>query len=191
MEKNNYKKLMGVEEEFFDLDKENLIAHMKLSFASPDEIFDKNALTKIPVFNDDFSEWLPASFEYIPNKYKLDLDIVFDDLGAYTEEELKEIFAKNMALEFKKSEREKNNKSKIAVGLLITGILFLIAMLLFSTLLKEGVWKEIVVAITEIASWVTIWEALAVFIVENSERRKYLRSISRRFGNIEFHKREK
>ena len=185
--KEKIKELINLEEEFFDLDKENKIAIMKLEFAAPEEIFDKNSITKIPVFNDDFIEWLQSAFDYAPKGYKIDLEIAFDDLGEYTQEQLKEIFIKNTGLEFKKSQRQHEYKSKIALGLFAAGILFLIAMILLTALWQEErVLKEIIIAVIEIASWVTIWEALDIFIVENSERRNYMMSLKKRFKNINF-----
>lgn len=48
---------------------------MKLLFDNPRGIFDINALTKIPVFNDEFTCWVISSFIYSPKKYKIDLEI--------------------------------------------------------------------------------------------------------------------
>ncbi len=183
------KELANIEEEFFQLDKENKIAFMKLEFANTDEVFDKNSITKIPIFNDEFSEWLKSAFAYAPKGYKIDLDITFDDLGEYSEEQLKEIFIKNAALELKVSQRNQKYKSKIALSLFATGIIFLVAMILVAALWQEErALKEIIVAIIEIASWVTIWEALDIFIVEHSERRNYMKSLAKRFKSINFHK---
>ena len=69
------KEYINIEEDFFNLDKENRLAHMKLEFVTPRDLFDTNSITKTPVFNDEFTEWLKASFEYAPKKYKIDLDI--------------------------------------------------------------------------------------------------------------------
>ena len=189
--KEKIKELVNLEEDFFDLDKENKIVSMKLEFDTPEEIFDKNSITKTPIFNDDFTEWLQSCFEYAPNGYKIDLDITFIDMGKYSEEELHDIFSKNTILEFKKSQRQFKYKSKIALGLFSTGIAFLIAMILIVALWnEERLLKEILTAVIEIASWVTIWEALDIFIIEHSERRKYMKSLKKRFNSIRFHKKK-
>lgn len=66
------KRIKDNEENFFDLDKENKIALMKLEFDNPNDIFDLNSITKTPLLNDDFIDWLKCSFEYAPDKYKID-----------------------------------------------------------------------------------------------------------------------
>ena len=185
------KEVMNIEEEFFDLDKENKVALMKLEFDSPDEIFDRNSITKTPIFNDEFTEWLQSCFDYTPKGYQIDLDISFADMGKFKEEELQDIFNKNMVLEFKKSERQFLYKSKIAIGLFMTGLAFLVAMILVTTLWQEDrALKDIIIAIIEIASWVTIWEALDIFIIEHSERRKYMKRLKKKFKDIKFNKKK-
>lgn len=67
-------------------------------FASPKEIFDTNAMTKIPVLSDGFLDWIRVAFDYAPNKYRIDLDIGFDDMGGYDEGQLSEIFKKEHPL---------------------------------------------------------------------------------------------
>ena len=59
-----------IEESFFALDHENKTVSIPLVFERPSDIFDINAITKIPVFNDDFWEWIFASFQYSPRRYK-------------------------------------------------------------------------------------------------------------------------
>ena len=51
---NLYDEFKTIEEEFFDLDKQNKKAKMKLEFARPSDLFDNIAITKIPVLTDEF-----------------------------------------------------------------------------------------------------------------------------------------
>lgn len=183
------KDFINLEEEFFELDKESKMANMKLEFESPIEIFDKNSITKTPVFNDEFTEWMQAAFEYAPRGYKINLDVAFNDMGEYTSEDLKSFFLKNTALEFKRSQRKMNLKNKIAFVLIGLGLVLLIALLLVTALWKDGgTAKEIFTYVFDIATTVTFWEALTILVVENTERRNYMGSLLKKFKNIEFHK---
>ena len=185
------KEYINIEEDFFDLDKENRLAHMKLEFVTPRDLFDTNSITKTPVFNDEFTEWLKASFEYAPKKCKIDLDIAFDDMGGYSEDELRDAFLKNTALEFKRHERLSNMKNKIAFFLIGIGLLLFTSMLLVLSLWKEeNVWKQIYSYIADIAATVAFWEAMTILVVENTERRRYMRSRAMKFHSIDFHKKE-
>jgi len=183
------KELLNIEEDFFDLDKENKIAHMKLEFDNPDSIFDKNSLTKIPIFTDDFIERIQAAFEYTPRGYKIDLDIAFADMDTYSEEDLKNYFTKNTLLEMQRSQRKMNTKKIIAWALVIMGVISLIFLLLFTTLWSnEGAVKDVFIYIFDIATTVTFWEALTILVVENTERNAYLKSLKKKFHSIKFHK---
>ena len=108
----NIEDILNIENNFYELDEENKIAYLNLEFTSPDDIFDKNSITKIPVVSDDFLSWIDSSLEYTQKKYKVNINVWFDDLNGYTEEELNDIFMKNMILEFKKNEREKISKDR-------------------------------------------------------------------------------
>ena len=189
--KEMIERIKGVEDKFFDIDHDNKKATIKLEFEKPSDIFDVNVVTKRPMLNDTLSEWIEAAFKYIPNKYKVDFKVEFNDLEGYKEEELYEIFLDNVALESKKIYREMLGHNKIAIGLLFTGIIFIVALLLINNLWNEDkVIKEIISIITEIGAWVTIWEALAVFLIENKEKRDTRRNITKRFSSVSFKKKE-
>ena len=179
----------NIENDFFELDHENKKALMKLEFDKPSDIFDTNSISKVPILSDDFLDWIKSSFEYTPKNYKIDLDITFNDLGDYQEEELKTIFFKNMILESKKSINDKNAKNKMAIGLIATGLISLIAMILLLSLWKDGgVVKEIVSYIFDIATTVTFWEAMTILIVENKEKRDLVKNLVKKYDSINFHK---
>lgn len=178
----------NIENEFFELDHEKKIALMRLNFDKPSDIFDTNAITKIPVLSDDFIDWVKASFEYAPKKYTIDLDVSFKDMEGYSEEELKSIFFKNMILESKKAFKNISLKNKIAISLIIIGVTLLVGMILLLSLWKDGgTLKEVISYVLDIASTVTIWEAMNILIVENKERRTYYKNLIKRYGDIKFH----
>ena len=147
--------------------------------------------SKIPILSDDFVEWVTSSFEYTPSKYKIDLDISFNDMEGYDEEQLKEIFFKNMMLEARKTLNQTNVKNKIAVGLIISGLISLISMILLLSLWNNGgVLKEIVSYIFDVATTVTFWEAMTILIVENREKRNLTKNLAKKYDSIRFHKKE-
>ncbi|MCI7402118.1 MAG: hypothetical protein MSH40_05525 [Christensenella sp.] len=190
--KENINELLNIEKEFYDFDEEKKEINFKLEFSEPEEIFDKNSITKVPVLSDEFFSWIQSSLEYTPNDYKLNIDIKFDDMKGYNEQQLKEIFNKNLGLEFKKNHRQKKSKDLIAYGLIAIGIVSLISMLLITWLwTQESLFREIVTYVLDIATTVVIWEAMTMLLVENKERRSYLKNILIRFGNISFGEKNK
>ena len=42
--KKQFKEFLDIEKEFYELDKENKIAYMKLEFDKPSDIFDQNTI---------------------------------------------------------------------------------------------------------------------------------------------------
>ncbi len=191
----NTKKLLqeyrDVESEFFDVDQKRKKVCMKLEFKEPKDIFDTNAITKLPVLSDDFMDWLGTSFKYAPKNYKIDIDVSFDNMDGFNEEKLKDVFFKNMVLEAKKAMNRKRLKNRIAIILVCIGLAFLIPMLLLLGLWQNGgVAKDIVSYILDIAATVTIWEALTILIVENSEHTHIVKRMIERFDSISFHQKE-
>ncbi len=183
---NEYKE---IENEFFELDKANKIALIKLHFNKPSEVFDTNALTKTPVLSDDFMDWILSSFKYAPKNYKLHLDVSFEDYEEYDEKKLEEIFVKNLILEVKKQNREFSLKKKIAISLLITGVLLLISMIILLNVLKEdNLLKQVFQYVFDIGTTVVIWEALTILLVENSESKSKRAALIKKFSKITFSK---
>ena len=80
-EKKKIIKKFEVEREFFDIDDENKRTNFNLEFSSPEDIFDPNLKSGVPALSDDFVEWLKEALEYSPKKYKIDLNVTFDDLA--------------------------------------------------------------------------------------------------------------
>lgn len=184
---NRFKEFLDIEEDFFELDKESKIATINLEFSKPSDIFDINAITKTPMLSDDFLDWIHTTFEYAPRKYKLDLNISFEDLENYKVEQLEDIFKKNIGLEFKRIERKVLSKNRIAYVLICVGLLFLIGMILMESFWNEGgTIKTIISYIFDIMTTVTFWEAMTILVVESVERRKAMQSIAKRFNKITF-----
>lgn len=189
--KKQFKEFLDIENDFYELDKDNKIAYMKLEFQKPSDIFDKNTISKTPILSTDYIKWVSDSFERAPRGYKINLEILFNDLEEYDNEKLNDIFKRNMVLEFKKSERKANSKNFIAYSLIIIGIIFFVIMILINNLWKDGgILKDIFKYVSDIATTVTFWEAMTILVVENKERRSYMKNLYSRFDNIEFKKKE-
>ena len=189
--KKQFKEFLDIENEFYELDKENKIAYMKLEFERPSDLFDQNTISNTPILSTEYIRWVSDSFERAPRGYKIDLKILFNDLEDYDNEKLNDIFKKNMFLEFKKIERIANSKNIIAYSLIIIGIIFFVIMILINNLWKDGgILKDIFKYVSDVAPTVTFWEAMTILVVENKERRSYMKNLYSRFDNIEFKKKE-
>ena len=188
MKKEQYlKELLNVENEFFDLDHNKKIAYMHLEFDKPSDIFDLNSKTKLPVLSDDFMEWIASAFDYAPKKYKIDLDVTFTDMEGFDNDTLQAVFKKNMMLEFKKNESKARTKNNIAFSLIGIGVMFFITMILINNLwINGGLIKDIFKYVADIATTVTFWEAMTILVVENKERRSYMKNLIERFSSIRF-----
>lgn len=190
---NKYaEKYLNIEDEFFKLDHESKIAHVELNYDKPSALFDKDVITKIPMMSDDFFSSLIWAFDYLPENYKLDITISFNDLDGYSDEQLLELFEKNLAMEIKSRTRVGRRNEMSAFILCLVGIAFiLISVLVERNWNSEGIGKLIVTYILDIVATVPFWGAMDIYIIEKSERRKKQAEIIRRFRNIEFIKKEK
>ena len=178
---------LNIEEEFCKLDHENKVAGIPLHFEKPGDIFADCAGTTTPLVSADFIECLYRCFDFIPDKYKLDIHIRFDDMEGYTEEELHEIFRKNILLEAKVRFRLSRRQNRLALALCAVGLLFIAGYVLVCSLWEgESALKEIVTFVLEIAATVPFWGAMEVYFIDNSEKRKKALNIRRRFRSVTF-----
>ena len=177
----------NVEEEFFEIDKENRIATIRLSFDKVSDIFDDNYITKKPILNGDFMEWIANAFSIIPSRYKIKLSVSFADYEGYSEGQLKELFLKNIILYAKSKHGYQKKRNSLAYGLIAVGIAFFIGML-FTELRweTESVLKTIFSYVSDIATTVAFWEAMTILIVERREQHSYIVTVEKRFSGVEF-----
>ena len=183
----NIKEIINIEKSFFDIDDGAKIARIVLCFDKPYDIFDTNYISKTPVLSDDFIDWIGSAFKLVSDKYKIDLTVYFNDMCGYTEEEFADIFNKNIELEFKSSFKENRKRNKIAYSLIGIGIVLFLAMMLINRLwTTDSVWKDVFVYISDIATTVSFWEAMTILVVEQKEKRAYLKNLKSRFSSIRF-----
>ena len=187
--KNAFMKYKNIEEEFFEIDKEKKLAKISLSFDRVSEIFDLNYISKMPVLSDDFMEWITSAFSIIPSRYKIQVSISFGDYEGYSEQQLNDIFWKNIVLSAKSKRDSQRKRNSIAYGLIAAGIVLFAGMIL--TEIKwdtESVMKPIISYVSDIATTVAFWEAMTILIVERKEQRSYLISVEKRFAGVSFEK---
>lgn len=182
-----FEKFKHIEEEFFEIDKKDRSAKIKLSFDKVSDVFDVNYVTHIPVLSDDFMDWIGSTFQLIPSRYKIHLTINFRDYEGYTEKQLTDIFWKNILLDAKSKIGNQKKRNSIAAGLIAIGVAFFISMLLIETQWHtESIMKTIFSYISDIATTVTFWEAMTILIVERREQRSNSNAIRKRFSSITF-----
>lgn len=183
----NLKEAMNIDESFFEIDRSNNTAAIILEFERPEDVFDTNYASKVPVLSDDFLELISGAFDLVSPAYKIDLTVRFDDMGDHSEKELSEIFGKNINLELKRKLTDNGKRNRIAYSLMGVGVLFFMFMLMINHLWNsESIWKEIFSYISDIATTVTFWEAMTILVVEQKENRAYMKNLRTRFSAIRF-----
>lgn len=192
MYQTHLKDITNIEQDFFEIDKKKKVARIVLDFEKPSDIFDTNYVSKIPVLSDDFLDRIDSAFRIIPKKYKIKLDICFDDMEGFDAAGLEKIFAKNMLLEHRSKVSARKRERNLAWSLIGLGML-----LLFSTIFLNLFWQEesirheIILYVLDIASTVTFWEAFTILIVKRQEIFGDQKDLISRFAFISFHASEK
>ena len=74
------KKYLNIEDEFFELDHEQNTAIIRMEYEKPSDIIESSTVTKTPRLSGDFVESLIGIFDYLPLKYKLHIQVAFDDM---------------------------------------------------------------------------------------------------------------
>lgn len=178
---------LNIEEEFYELDHEQKTALIRLEYEKPSDIIKSNAATKTPWLTDDFLEDLINIFNYIPLKYKLKIRIAFDDLDGYSEEQMEDIFQKNLMLETKSRNRDARGHNRLALYLCLIGVLCILLSIWVNRIwTDESTLRDIVVYVLDIAATVPFWAAMEIYFIDNSERRRQLVNLKKRFAGIEF-----
>ena len=182
---------LNIEEEFYELDHEQKNALIRMEYEKPGDIIEPSAATKTPRLSDDFLEGLINIFNYLPLKYKLKIRIAFDDLDGYSEEQMKDIFQKNLVLETKSRNRDARGHNRLALYLCLIGVVcILLSIWVNKVWTDESTLMDIVVYVLDIAATVPFWAAMEIYFIDNSERRRQLLNLKKRFAGIEFRRKE-
>ena len=180
------------EEEFFHLNEKEKVASIELTYESPEDIFNQNVITRTPVMNDDFIDLVSKVFNIVPDEYKLDIRVVFDDLCGYDAKELKDICRKNIILEGKRQYGNARSQNLLALSFCAVGFFFIIISALLDRIwLQEGLLRNIAAFLLDTAATVPFWSAADIYFVENKERRRKNLNFIRRCDSITFYQKEK
>ena len=189
--KEKGKKLLSIHEDFFRLDKEAKLARIDLAFDSSSDIFTPAVQSEIPILSEDFITWLFSAFDYLPDKYRLDITVFFNDMEGFSEESLKEIFRKNIMLALRIHAQKAHRQNRLALTLCVTGLVFILASVLLGQLwTEESTVHDIVLSVLDIVATVPFWGAMEIYLIDGSERRKTAANIRKRFNSISFRRKE-
>ena len=179
----------SIESEFLDLDPEHKIAFIRMKYETPSDIFHENTVTKIPFIDESFFGEIFHAFDLTPKHYKVDLEILFSDLEEYNEQELEEIFRKNVLMESAVKKRQKKDQNSLALLLCGIGLVFILVSIgLEYVPFANETLKSIIAYILDIMATVPFWGAMEIYLISNNEERKYLTGKLLQFHKISFRK---
>ena len=179
---------LNIEDDFFELDHEQKTAIIRMEYERPGDIIEPSAATKTPRLTSDFIESVIGIFDYLPLKYKLQIQVAFDDMEGYNEEQMEDICQKNLVLETKTRYRDARSHNRLALYLCLTGVVCILLSIWVNNIWKdESTLRDIVVYVLDIAATVPFWAAMEIYFIDNKERRRRLLDLKKRFAGIEFH----
>lgn len=189
--KQTRKEYEDIEGAFFEMDHEQKEVLVRLEYEKPEDIFDTSAATKTPLITAEFIENLIGTFDRVPDRYKLNIEVTFENLDGYTEAELSDICRKNILQETKTRVRLTRRQNGLALALCGAGILFILLSIWVSNIWNtESIAKEIVVYVLDIVATVPFWGAMEIYLIDNREKRRKITNITRRFHTIDFRQAE-
>ncbi len=157
---------------------EGKVATLKLVYDTFCELINPNfGDDKIEKLNDKLFSDIKEAVSILPNKYKLNLEIVIKDFGDYTKEECENIIKQNVYLAGYCTLKENNKKRVGGWSLIAIGAIILLA----SYLLRNfNLWFDLI----NISGTLFVWEGVnTAFIERNQEARKNL-ALAKSIKNI-------
>lgn len=181
------KEYTEIESEFFDIDEQTGIAHVRLHFASAADLFEESCLSKIPRFNSESDEWFQRVFALIPSKHKISLEVTLDDMNGYTSEELHDIFVRNILMTASTITRGINDRIRTAFRLCLIGLIAFAAMIAAGRLwAEETLMHDVFFYALDIVTTVLFWEAAGILFVETSRHFRAAEAYLKHFAAISF-----
>jgi len=181
------KDYLNIEEEFYELDQKQNTALIRMEYEKPGDIIEPSMATKTPRLTSDFIESIINIFDYLPLKYKLHIQVAFEDMDGYSEEQMEDICQKNLVLETKTRNRDARGHNRLAIYLCLIGVACILLSIFVNNAWKdESTLRDIVVYVLDIAATVPFWAAIEIYFIDNSERRRKLVNLKKRFAGIEF-----
>ena len=176
-----------VRHDFFALDPEKKIALIPMKFEKPSDIFNPHFLSRTPMLAEEFTEFLLHAYDLVPHRYKLNLTVSFYDMEGYDEQQLVDIFRKNVKLESRVHYRGQMRQNFLGIGLCALGLLFILLMTFLGRLWPDGsVLRDILFYILDIMATVPFWGAMEIFLIDDKERKADSFNLLKRFHAISF-----
>ena len=185
--KSTGKAFMSIHDDFFRLDEQEKLARINMEFHTPAEIFSPAVQAGIPMLSEEFLTLLFNTFDFVPDRYKLDIGVSFDDLEDYSEERLEEIFRKNLLLTLRILSQKTRRRNRLVLVLCVIGVVFALLTTWLNRLWTDGgTGKDIVFFLLNIVATVPFWGAMDLFLVKGGKRRRTAANIRKRFSSISF-----
>ena len=112
---------------------------------------------------------------------------ICSDPDGWNEEMLTDILRKNLRLQVGKASREVRRKDLIAVLLIVIGaVFFALRMLVHGVWGRDSFLNDLLYYVADLATTVTMYEALTILLLQQGEFRIDLRNIERRISSVRF-----
>ena len=135
----------------------------------------------------EFVDSIKDTLKMIPMKYKIDLTVRFSDPDGCSEQMLTDILMKNLRLQVGKASREIRRKDLIAVLLIVIGaVFFTVRMLVHGVWGRDTFLNDLLYYVADLATTVTMYEALTILLLQQGEFRIDLKNIERRISSVRF-----
>ena len=183
--KEQNRELEQVAQSFFETDEEKKTARMVLRYEKADDLFDPTCCLLQPVVSREVLAHIGSMFGLVPNDYKVDLTLRFDDLCDYTESQMAEIMQKNFALEMRGSRTQNKSRRSLAFSFIGIGVLFFLIMIVIKRFwTADTVWNDLVVYFFDILTTVSFYQASTILVVEHREKKAIVNSMHDHFHEL-------
>ena len=183
--KDQNRELEQVAQSFFETDEEKKIAKMVLKYEKTEDLFDPACCLLKPIVSREVLAHIGSMFGLVPNDYKVDLTLRFDDLCGYSESQLVEIIRKNFALEMRGSRTQNKSRRNLAFSFIGIGILFFIFMVMIKHFwAADTVWNDLVFYFFDVLTTVAFYQAATILVVEHREKKAIVNSMRDHFHEL-------
>lgn len=183
--KDQNRELEQVAQSFFETDEEKKIAKMVLKYEKTEDLFDPACCLLKPIVSREVLAHIGSMFGLVPNDYKVDLTLRFDDLCGYPESQLVEIIRKNFALEMRGSRTQNKNRRNLAFSFIGIGVLFFLIMIIIKRFwVADTVWNDLVFYFFDILTTVAFYQAATILVVEHREKKAIVNSMRNHFHEL-------
>ena len=183
--KDQNRELEQVAQSFFETDEEKKIARMVLRYEKAEDLFDPACCLLKPIVSREVLAHIGSMFGLVPNDYRVDLTLRFDDLCGYSESQLVEIIRKNFALEMRGSRTQNKSRRNLAFSFIGIGVLFFLIMIIIKRFwVADTVWNDLVFYFFDILTTVAFYQAATILVVEHREKKAIVNSMRNHFHEL-------